>query len=442
MSLYSRVFEHVLVPAHNLVRGRHYTNYRSLLTGSQWWSYEKLREFQWGEVRKLLECAFRSVPYYQEKYSRAGARLEDIRTWSDFAKLPPLSRHEVNQHRQQLCSSTFKGKLLPHATGGSSGTPTRFYRTYESYDWRVAAKDRAYSWAGLEPGEKAAFLWGAPVGAVSNYQRWKTRAYDAYNRQLVFNTFKQDQSLWTEVLAGIERFRPQVVVGYVSSLQAFAEFLIERRKTLPALRGVIAAAEPLFSSTRERLAKAFGAPVFNTYGSREFMSIAGECGIGAGLHIHAENLLVETARPEGSSEIYVTDLHNYGMPFLRYEIGDLGNLDTSSCGCGRGLPRLSQIEGRILDALKTADGRVVPGEFFPHLLKEVPEISEYQVIQKSIDRIEIVARISGPVSERSNALLRSEIGKTFGSQITWEIKPVSSIPRLKSGKHRVTIGIS
>jgi phenylacetate-CoA ligase len=230
-------------------------------------------------------------------------------------------------------------------------------------------------------------------------------------------------------------------VGYVSSLQAFSAFLQERELQLPALRGVIAAAEPLFSAGRAQISAGFGAPVFNTYGSREFMSIAGECERQDGLHINTENLLVETAHHDSPSEIYVTDLHNYGMPFLRYQIGDVGSLDSSPCECGRGLPRLTSIDGRILEALRTADGRVVPGEFFPHLLKDVPEIREYQVVQQAIDRLEIVAVISTQLSQRSRDLLTGEIRKVFGGQMDWSIRPVKEIPRLSSGKRRVTAGI-
>lgn len=441
MSLYSSVFTGIALPVRDLLSGRNYARHRKFLAKSQWWSYEALREFQWRELRKLLECAFGTVPYYQRKYAQAGASLEDIRTWDDFAKLPPLTRDEVNAHREDLCSRSYHGKLLPHATGGSSGVPTRFYRTYESYDWRTAARDRAYSWAGLNQGERAAYLWGAPVGKVSRTHELKEGLSNAAQRRLMMNTFTQDDRLWREVYSKILRFRPRTVVGYVSSLRAFGSYLEERGLRLPPIAGVIAAAEPLFSDARADLEKAFGAPVFNTYGSREFMSMAGECERHDGVHVNAENTLIETARPGEPSELYVTDLHNYGMPFLRYEIGDLGIIDDRPCVCGRGLPRLMTLEGRILDALKTAAGRVVPGEFFPHLLKDIPEIREYQVVQKTVGDIEIIARLSTPLSENSHNLLDSEIRKTFGSEVNWRLKPVDRIPRLQSGKQRVTVGV-
>jgi phenylacetate-CoA ligase len=174
------------------------------------------------------------------------------------------------------------------------------------------------------------------------------------------------------------------------------------------------------------------------------MSIAAECECRDGLHVNAENVVVETqGRPDdGPSEVLVTDLHNYGMPFVRYEIGDLGTLAGTPCRCGRGLPRLASIEGRVLDALRTIDGRTVPGEFFPHLLKEIPELAQYQVEQTSISRIVISAVLRTPLSECSQLLLRREVDKVFGSKTVCEVRPVSQVPRLKSGKRRVTVGMT
>jgi phenylacetate-CoA ligase len=442
---YSRMLESVLLPAYDRARGRQYVGRRSFLERSQWWRADRLRAFQWIELKKLLHHVFATVPYLREKYRAAGATLEDLHSWNDFRRLPTLTRAEINAHGPELCSTAYHGRLLPHATGGSTGTPTRFFRTYESYDWRTATKDRAYGWSGWRLGEPALYLWGAPVGSVSRRQAWKARAYQAVHRQLIVNTFSQSDQLWSDVQARARTFRPVLVVGYVSSLEAFASYLLRTGRTLPGVRFAIAAAEPLFDATRQRIEDGLGVPLFNTYGSREFMSIAAECECRDGLHLHAENLLVETRetreRANGPSEILVTDLHNYGMPFIRYESGDLGTITSATCGCGRGLPRLERIDGRVLDALRTADGRTVPGEFFPHLLKEIPELAHYRVEQTSLDRIVISAVLTEPLSDRSDSLLRREIGRVFGPGTSWEMRRVADIPRLGSGKRRVTVGL-
>ena len=441
--MYARLLESVLLPAYDRTRGRRYVARRTFLERSQWWSAERVREFQWSELKTLLAHVYASVPYLSQKYRAAGIAFEDLQGWDDFRRLPTLTRAEINAHGKDLYSTSYKGKLLPHATGGSTGVPTRFMRTYESFDWRMAAKDRAYSWSGWQLGERALYLWGAPVGAVPLRQAVKTRAYEFLQRQLIVNTFSQSDGLWDDVYARALTFRPVLVVGYVSSLEAFADYLRRTKRTIPGVGCAIAAAEPLYEAARVRIEQALGVPVFNSYGSREFMSIAAECACRDGLHVHAENLVVETRdrHVDAPSEVLVTDLHNYGMPFVRYETGDLGRLIHTSCRCGRGLPRLEAIEGRVLDALRTPDGRTVPGEFFPHLLKDVPELAQYRVEQKSIDRLVISAVLTRPLSERSAALLDREIGKVFGSGTVYELQPVTNIPPLSSGKRRTTVGM-
>jgi phenylacetate-CoA ligase len=443
MSGYSSLLRSLILPAYDAVRGREYSKRHRFLERSQWWDRNTVTAFQWTELQRLLKHAFDSVPYLQSKYRAARIELADIRTWQDFRLVPPLTREEVNAHGCDLCSTTYRGKLLPHATGGSSGTPTRFFRTYESYDWRTAAKDRTYGWSGWKVGERSIYLWGAPVGKVSRRQRRKARAYEWVHRQRIFNTFIQTDELWARVLKEIGAYKPAIVVGYVSSLEQFARFIDRSGAEVAGVKAVIAAAEPLYQASREQISRSLRAPVFNTYGSREFMSIGGECSAHHGLHVNVENLVVETvdASAIDPSEILITDLHNFGMPFIRYATGDSGRLTEETCPCGRGLPLLDSIEGRVLDLLRAADGRIVPGEFFPHLLKDVPEFAQYRVEQKSLDRIVITAVLTANLSERSYGLLRSEIQKVFGSNMQWDIQAVDQIPALQSGKRRVTVGL-
>ena len=111
-SIYSDLFEDYFLTAYYRLRGRQYGRYRRLLEESQWWPVEQIQAFQWRELQRLLEHVFRNVPYYQRKYGEAGACLEDIRSMDDFAKLPPLTRDEINTHRDEMKASIPTGKLL------------------------------------------------------------------------------------------------------------------------------------------------------------------------------------------------------------------------------------------------------------------------------------------------------------------------------------------
>lgn len=441
---YSELLDSILFPAYYNLRGRAYPRLHAFMEQSQWWSRSQVEDFQWREARLLLEHAFRSVSHYRKKYSAVGIELGDIKTREDFAKLPPLSREEVNKHRADLCSQASKGRLIRHATGGSSGVPTSFYITLDSYDWRCAASARAYSWTTHRHGERTLYLWGAPVGRGSFLNEAKVNVHRWLKRELVIPTFAQTTELWEQTFHAALRFRPRFMVGYVSSLQQFAQFLLDHNLSIPGIKAVIAAAEPVYQSTRDLILDAFQAPLFNSYGSREFMSIAAECEYRDGLHIHAENLLVEVENnPNGAgAELLITDLHNFGMPFIRYRIGDLGSFRDSNCCCGRGLPLLLRVEGRILEVLRTADGRTVPGEFFPHLMKEVCEVREFQVQQRSLEDLVVSVVLAQPFSDRSERLLRQEMARVFTPKTRVTINSVQSIPRLPSGKRRIVIGLS
>lgn len=433
-----------LLKVRDFTKGRSFSQHQSFLEKSQWWSRDELLAFQWKELGKLLDLAFEQVPYYQKKFAEAGAARGDIRSMEDYRKLPILTREQITQNLADLTPRTTKKEdLQPHATGGSSGTPLRFYRTIESFDWRSACTKRAYSWSGLRPGDRTLHLWGAPAGKISTKSKLKSRLDQTLRGEIVIPTFLHDEKLWQHVYDEWVRHKPTHVIGYVSSLVRFSRFVENSSlPPLPQATGVLAAAEQLDASIRSYIENGLKAPVFNTYGSREFMSVAAECEKRNGLHFNAENLVVETAQDasSGPSDILITDLHNWGTIFLRYSIGDLGITSDRICSCGRGLPMLESIQGRSVDILQLGNGRSITGLFFRHILKELPEILEYQVRQDSLEKITILVVLSEPVSQKSQELLDSELGKLLGP-VKYELQQVSEIIQGRSGKNKTIVSL-
>jgi phenylacetate-CoA ligase len=175
----------------------------------------------------------------------------------------------------------------------------------------------------------------------------------------------------------------------------------------------------------------FQAPVFDRYGCREVMMIAAECDRHRGLHVTADNLYVEVVQggrvcePGERGEILLTDLHNYGMPMIRYKVGDVGSWAEHTCACGRGLPLLNVVEGRTLDLIRTPSGRVISGEFFPHLLKDFASIRRYQIIQEREDTLRVRLAVDQALPEADHRLLQETITRTLGPEmrLDWEIGP-------------------
>ncbi|HRN61941.1 MAG TPA: phenylacetate--CoA ligase family protein, partial [Luteimonas sp.] len=174
--------------------------------------------------------------------------------------------------------------------------------------------------------------------------------------------------------------------------------------------------------------------------------VASEAEDREGLLVNADHLVVElvdAARGDDgneSGELAITDLHNWGMPFIRYVNGDVATRSQRWHSAGRrGLPRLERIDGRRLDAIRTTDGRVLPGEFFPHMLKDVAGVRRFQVVQESLDRFTLKLVAGAEFGAAQEAYVRREVAKVLGDDASLDLQCVDDIPLTASGKFRVTV---
>jgi phenylacetate-CoA ligase len=231
-----------------------------------------------------------------------------------------------------------------------------------------------------------------------------------------------------------------------------AKYLLENGIDDVRPRAVITSAETLLFSRRRIIQDAFGCPVFDYYGSREISAIAGECEEHSGYHISAENVVLEFVReeehvsPGESGVILATNLRNFAMPFIRYELGDVGRPSNESCSCGRGLPLMSAIEGRVSEFMAVYDkrlGRVIPVSpagpgVIGVALQHVP-LESYRIIQESLSKVVIKAVKGKGYSKAHTEFLVDYVRKYLGDSITIEVEFVNYIPPLPSGKRSAFI---
>src|SRR5262249_51808020 len=142
--------------------------------------------------------------------------------------------------------------------------------------------------------------------------------------------------------------------------------------------------------------------------------------------------------PAGAEgNVVITDLTNFGMPFIRYLNGDRAIAGFEQCPCGRGLPLLKKVVGRTLDMLDTPDGRHVPGEFFPHLIKEFAPVRRFQVVQDDSQSIQVRLVVNGNWNEGARQLLEAQIRTVVGDAVQLELVIVDDIPLTPAGKLQV-----
>lgn len=463
-ALYSGLYQWLLMPAwERAVRRRPTLDHLSFLETTQWMHPRAIEDLQLEKLRALLTYAGTNVPYYRELFAKAAFDPRGVTSRKDLAELPVLTREIVRERYADLVDPRHAatGQNLKKGTSGSTGTPLKFEYSRESEAWRQATRIRGYRWGGYEPGLPTFYYWAQVNELPSGAKGLKIKIDRALKREVFWDSMKQDEASNLEAVELIKAHRPRAIVAYTQSAAQFARFIVDRNlrdwDDIPVLCG----AEAVLPADRVALAKAFGPEIFETYGSRETMLMAAECSAHDGMHLSEENLLVEVTKdgrplPSGTAgDVVVTDLHNYGMPLIRYVNGDVATMrdgtsqtlpgsgphDTDEpCSCGRGLRKLARVEGRRADTLTAKDGTVIPGIVF-HVLfsdsrKEV--VSQFQAIQHATG--EVVLKVvrgqdwSAEAFEGLSARFRSYL-----RGLPFSVEFCDAIPAGANGKRKTII---
>ncbi|MBI4639349.1 MAG: phenylacetate--CoA ligase family protein [Candidatus Tectomicrobia bacterium] len=442
---YQELIEECLIFYETKMRKRQTFAFLEEYEANQWKSPGELREIQWIRLKALLEHAYKNVPYYHEQLKSRKLTPGDIRSREDLYKLPPLTKQNIRDHYSALISSTVnRSELYKSWSGGSTGEPIQFEFGRQAYERRMAAQYRSNAWVGCNIGDKELHLWGIPSPA-GRLEDLKERVRQALLRRKFINCYKFSRERLPQIFMAFNRYRPKILVGYASALHAFSAFVQKQTLTPYHPQSIISTAEMLYPEQKELIEQVLKVPVYNRYGSREVMLIAAECSLRNGLHINYDNIVVEVLKngePAGEGnlgEIFVTDLNNYEMPMIRYQIGDTGIATQRLCNCGRGLPLLDQVTGRTYDLIIASDGNFLPGIAFNSIIRKYQEIQQYQVIQESLELIRILLVQKAPLSASRVRLLENDLKKTVLGNTTLQFEFTDEIPLEKSGKRRITI---
>jgi phenylacetate-CoA ligase len=436
-------------PLHKWMITRRIEDYYHGLKRSQWLAPEKIREFQERRLRRMVHHAYQHVAFYRERLDALGIEPADIVTLEDLRKLPLLSKEDVreNLHFDLLAANKDNRRIQKVATSGSTGEPFVCYADRRQLEIRWAATLRSMEWTGYRFGDRQARLWHQTIGM--SWQQILREWIDAkLSRRIFVPAFELSEADVARALARIRRHRPALIDGYAECFNYIAGYA--RRHGISGIhpKGIISSAQVLPDDSRATIEQAFGTRVFDKYGSREFSGIAYECEAHAGHHVVAESYIVEVlkdgapARPGEMGEIVITDLNNYCMPFIRYRIGDLAiAVDPAEpCPCGRGLPRLGKIEGRVQSLIVGAGGRVVPGSLFLHLFKDYDFLlRQFQVVQEQEGAVVLKVVKAPRFDEQAFGEALEILRRYLGRETRIDVQFVESIPLVRTGKRQLSL---
>jgi len=414
---------------------------------TQWLSNDEIREFQKGKLQNILTFAGQHVPYYRELFGKIGISTKSGFTIEDLNKIPQLTKNVIRREGSRLVSENLNGNgLIGNSTSGSTGEAIRFFTDYRSKAYRSAAGIRSNEWTGWRLGDRQVRLWGAPLDErFATGIRGKLHGYVSSNRFL--SSFELSPSRMDDYIASILDFKPVLLIAYPGPLEVFSDHCMDRGVRFPSLRGIVSSAETLWPHQRTKVEQTLGIKIFDRYGSREVGQICSECDAHDGMHISADRVVVEIvdengqpSPPNESGRILVTDLDNYGMPMIRYDIGDRAfPLETKFCDCGRGLPKLKKIEGRTLEIVRTRDNKSIGGTFWTLLLRSRDGIKQFQVVQKNLDGVTIRIVCDSDLDGAVLEYFTSRIHETCGRGFKVDFERTETIDLTQSGKQRLIV---
>ncbi|HZV03995.1 MAG TPA: hypothetical protein VE999_02800 [Gemmataceae bacterium] len=443
MNLYPQLVRNVFLPM-SLWRGgeRAQMSYLREFERTQFLSAGEIRELQWRRLRALLHHAYAQCPFYRDRFDRAGLAPNDLRGLEDLRVLPALEKRDIQEQGDDMVARNWpRGDLIANQTGGSTGAPVAFYLSKARKCSRAAATLRHNRWAGWQVGDRAAVIWGAPRDRPAD--TWRGRLRGALLREPVWlDTANLTEESLEEFHTTLLRYRPRIIQAYARSAVLFARYLQARGLTPHRPHSIVTSAEVLEADERRLLEDVFGCPVFNRYGCREVSVVASECPAHSGLHIMAEGLFLEIEMPHGPAApgemgaILVTDLLNHAMPLIRYRIGDMGAWASGTCPCGRGLPRLERVAGRVTDFLVGCDSRLVSGVYLAtYVVAHRPSLGQVQILQNKPGAVTYRIKPGRDFQHESDLeYLRSTTRRYLGAEMKIDSEVVDELPAEPSGK--------
>lgn len=343
-----------------------------------------LARLQRARGMSLARYAWDSTEFYRAHYAAAGFSRSDLEEDDVFTSLPLVSKAHLREQRSGFIATGIDDtRRLPSSTGGSTGQPLSLFHDAKaptaSLWWRV------FGWWGVEPFDNRAGIQRERRTRSTILREWaewwptKIMSLDA--RSMTDESMGEFAAQWNGV-------GPALLNGYVGGIHEFATYVRRHSLALTPPRAIGVTAAPITPSTRRFIEEVLGAPVFDSYRSAEVPWIAAECSAHDGLHILADDRIVEIVDSGGSlldngseGDVVVTDLNNRVFPLVRYELGDRSALLDGACSCGRTLPRMAPIRGRVTDVIRLPTGQRVTGGLTGIFNDRPDAVAQFQVHQ-------------------------------------------------------------
>jgi phenylacetate-CoA ligase len=394
-------------------------------------------------LKKLLFHSYKNVPFYSQRLEQFNAVKDDASKLNEFKRLPLLTKTDIRNNMNKLTSKDIvRRKWYYNKTSGSTGVPLKVIQDEFERKWRNATLQYYYRHIVSidNPSAKKVMLVLTRDLHDGNIRFRKKMNHWLYNVEYL-NVFKMNDTDMERYVRIINSSKPDMIECIPSALYELCRFIVRKGKSIHQPQVIISSAENLQNYMRETIEDVFGTKIYDFYGSREAHAIAGECKSGL-LHLFTFNNHIEILNEQNlpvrvgeTGKVVVTPLHNYVMPLIRYEIGDIAVLGPQRCKCGNPLPTLKEVVGKSRHFFIKEDGGMVHGGQFMYQLRIRDWIKAFQVIQEDYAKIRVLIVPQLGINNIERREIDQNIKKYMGKdcEIMWDF--VDEIPRSPGGKY-------
>lgn len=387
-------------------------------------------------LKDFLNHAKNNSSWYKQRIKSVPNSKEQFRT------LPVLEKIDIIDNLASIKTLDEKDGVVNY-TGGTTGSSMKTIYTKSDMQERIALLDHFRAQHGYKLGKKTAWFSGKNLISEKDLNKGICSHYDFINKIRFYSTFHINEKNFDVYWNSINKFKPEFIVGFPSSVYELCKIAEEKNLILNhKVQVFFPTAETVTSQHREVIARVLGCKLVNQYASSEGAPFILECS-SENLHIHPLTGIFEVVddnlQPAKDGELIVTSFTTKGTPLVRYRIGDSIRLSSEdkTCACGSNFPLVDEIQGRTTDYLVSpTNGKVNLGNL-SNSTKDVSGIIKFQAIQDSIDElnVRVVANESFNINEQKK--FKDALQERFGPKVNINIEKVADIPNEKSGKFRI-----
>jgi phenylacetate-coenzyme A ligase PaaK-like adenylate-forming protein len=396
---------------------------------------EEWRAWQQRRVKDLLTVAATEVPYYRNAWTdsqRAAARAGRL------DEIPLLEKEPLRANPEAFLREGRRSRRYSFLTSGSTGTPiVSIWTAAEIRNSLALRETRSARWAGVSFSLARATFSGRLV-EPDPQSKGPFYRFNLVERQVYLSPFHLRPDTASAYVKALARHHVRWMTGYAVSYYILAKYILEQRLKVPSLRAVITTSEKVTPEMRRVMEAAYRCRVYEEYSTVENALFASECEAGR-LHVSPDAGIVELLRSDGTlcgpeevGEVVATCLYRDYQPLIRFRLGDLARWESVSCECGRAMPVLKEVVGRIEDVVTGPDGREMVR--FHGIFVDQPHVREGQIVQETLNRIRVkVVPVDG-FGPRDIDDITSRVRQRLGPEVEVIVEPVVEIPRTAAGK--------